>query len=73
VARDHGTLQWKLTATFGDTAGRGALWKVETIAVDAERGLLLIAEEETERMALVIYTVDGRFTGQIVGEDVFKG
>jgi 3-phytase len=69
---DDGRLQWQLTTTFGDTTGRGALWKVETIAVDPERGRLLIADEEESRMALLVYSLDGRFSGTVVGDGVFR-
>jgi 3-phytase len=58
--------------SFGETSGRGALWKVETIAVDPVRDRLLIAEESAGRMGLVVYTTDGRFTGRVVGADTFR-
>jgi 3-phytase len=72
LTADNDDFSWSLTATFGDTEGRGALWKVETIAVDPESGLLLVAEEEASRMALVLYTVDGEFTGTVIGDGIFK-
>jgi 3-phytase len=72
LAADDDQFSWSLTATFGDTEGRGAMWKVETIAVDPDRGLLLVAEEEASRMALVVYTVDGEFTGTVIGDGIFR-
>ncbi len=68
----EGRLHWEPAATFGDTTGRGALWKVETIAVDPEHERLLIADEDEGRMALLVYTTDGRFSGTVVGDTVFR-
>jgi 3-phytase len=69
---DDGTMvTGELMASFGDIEGDGALWKVETIAVDPDRDLLLVAEEDERRMGLRVYTRDGRFTGRIVGAGMF--
>jgi 3-phytase len=68
---DGATVDGELVRSFGDIDGDGALWKVETIAVDPDRDVLLIAEEDERRMGLRVYTRDGRFTGRVVGVDVF--
>jgi 3-phytase len=65
-------LEWSLTASFGDTEGRGALHKVESIAVDVDRGVLLIADEEASRMGLRVYTLDGTFSGTVIGEEFLR-
>ncbi len=62
----------ELISSFGETEGDGALWKVETIAVDAANDALLVVDETETRMGLRIYTLDGEFTGAVVGRDVFE-
>lgn len=59
----------KLLNLFGDTEGVGVLSKVETIAVDADNNRLLIADELEK--VLKIYSLDGRFTGEIMGKGDF--
>jgi 3-phytase len=60
----------KLLAQFGDTEGSGVLSRVETIAADADNNRLLIADEL--KKVFKIYSLDGRFTGKIMGEGVFR-
>jgi 3-phytase len=54
---------------FGDTTGEGVLWKVESIATDPEYNRLLIADELENRIK--IYSLDGRFTDEVMGEGNF--
>jgi 3-phytase len=56
---------------FGDTSGPGVLKVVESIAADAPNNRLLIAEELETASHIKVYTLDGKFTGQIVGESLF--
>ncbi len=63
---DRVELQW--IKTFGDDDGNGALWKVESIAVDPFYNRLFIADEHEERQNVKIYTLDGQFTGQTIGD-----
>jgi 3-phytase len=72
LKEDAGGVAAERLASFGEVEGRGALHKVETIGVDPVRRLLLVADETPERMGLVVYTVDGSFTGTVVGADVFR-
>lgn len=58
----------QLLRTFGDQEGDGALWKVESIAVDPQHNRLFIADEHPERKNIKVYTLDGQFTGQIIGD-----
>ena len=60
----------ELVRTFGDTSAAGALRKVESIAVDPANDRLLIADEE--RLDIKIYTLDGRFTGEVMGRGVIR-
>ncbi len=56
---------------FGDTVGPGVLKVVESIAVDVPNNRLLIAEELETASHIKVYTLDGKFTGQIIGADRF--
>ena len=56
---------------FGDTSGPGVLKVVESIAVDLPNQRLLIAEELETGSHIKVYTPEGKFTGQILGEGLF--
>ncbi|MGH7475298.1 MAG: phytase precursor [Longimicrobiales bacterium] len=55
---------------FGDTAGAGRLGKVESLAVDADAGLLLVADEIARDVK--VYDVSGTFTGQVLWQGVIE-
>jgi 3-phytase len=57
-----------LERIFGDNDGPGALWKVESIAADPAYNRLYIADEHKEHKNIKIYTMDGQFTGQTIGD-----
>lgn len=57
-------------SAFGDTSGHGCLRKVESIGIDPLRQWLVIAEEQEG--TLKIYSVDGRFSGLVVGAGLFQ-
>jgi 3-phytase len=74
--------QYRVTATgsglraepiraFGDTTGPGVLKVVESIALDLPNQRLLIAEELETGSHIKVYTPEGKFTGQIIGEGLF--
>ena len=56
---------------FGDTSGPGVLKVVESIAVDMPNQRLLIAEELETGSHIKVYTPEGKFTGQILGQGLF--
>jgi 3-phytase len=56
---------------FGDTSGPGVLKVVESIALDLPNQRLLIAEELETGSHIKVYTPEGKFTGQIIGEGLF--
>ena len=62
-----------LVKAFGDTTGAGVLRKVESIAVDPERGVLLIAEELEGQSEFREYSLDGRYREKSLGEGRFPG
>ncbi len=51
---------------FGDTAGDGALFTVESILIDRNLDRLLIADENEERRNIKIYNTEGEFTELII-------
>jgi len=65
----------RLTATFGgsfgDTTAAGAIRVTESILADAANDRLVIAEELETDSHLKVYTLDGQFTGQVVGRGYF--
>jgi 3-phytase len=65
------TLSAELVGTFGDTAGPGVLKVVESIAADVPNNRLLIAEELETGSHIKVYSLDGRFTGQIIDSGLF--
>jgi len=76
TARVH---QFSLTAvpyaarwvrTFGTTSGAGRLGDVEAVQVDYVHQRLLVADEEQQNVK--VFTLAGRFTGQIMGEKSFR-
>jgi 3-phytase len=73
VVRHSGdTVEATHVRAFGDTHGPGLLRKVETIGVDAVYDRLLIAEELETIREIKVYTLAGRFTGQVIPNRLFK-
>jgi 3-phytase len=58
-------------STFGDEEGPGVLYKVESIAADPLYNRLFIADEHRIAKNIKIYTLDGQFTGHILGAGLF--
>ena len=68
---EGGTLASRHVRDFGATTGPGVLHVVESIAADVPRERLLIAEEEEGDSKIMVYTMDGMFTGQIIPATFF--
>lgn len=66
-----GRIEAEHVRAFGDTSGPGVLHKVETIAVDPAHDRVLVADEDAAVREIKIYTLDGRFTGQVIPNDLF--
>ena len=63
--------EWK--RSFGETEGPGVLQEVESLAGDPAYNRLLVADEEMRtEQNIKVYTLDGRFTGTILGDGVFR-
>ena len=57
---------------FGETSGPGVLRVVESIWGDPDNDRLLVAEEDPAGGRVIkVYSFDGRFTGEVIGEGVF--
>lgn len=66
-------VEGELLHSFGDTAGPGVLHVVESIHGDPAHDRLLVADEDMERgQNIKVYDLAGRFTGQVLGEGVFR-
>jgi 3-phytase len=60
---------------FGETGGPGVLRVVESLWGDPEYDRLMIAEEDEDPVrgrVIKVYTLAGRFAGDLVGEGVFR-
>lgn len=64
---EGGGVDAELVRTFGDTSGEGVLTTVESIAADVLHDRLLIADEAKGVQNIKVYTLSGRFTGQLLG------
>lgn len=72
VKVDGGRVRARLTGMFGDTTEAASLHTVESIAGDNEHDRLLIADEDEKRPStLREYTLEGRYTGRSLPQDVF--
>ncbi len=63
---EAGGLRSRPVRAFGATSGPGVLHVVESIAVDPAGERLLIAEEEEGDSKILVYGMDGAFTGSII-------
>lgn len=72
VKKQDGKVDISFEQTFGDQEGPGVLMKVESIAIDREHNRLIIADEHPLQKNLKIYTLNGIFTDQIIGNGLFK-
>ncbi|MDA0349883.1 MAG: hypothetical protein O3C43_18955 [Verrucomicrobia bacterium] len=59
--------------SFGDTSGLGVLNIVESVYGDPVHDSLMVGDEEisSEGQTIKRYTLDGRFTGDVIGRGVF--
>lgn len=64
------TLAAAYGGAFGDTAGAGRLRVVESLALDAGQGILLIADEAARDVK--VYHLDGSFTGRVLWGDLIR-
>ncbi|MBR9977505.1 MAG: phytase precursor [Bacteroidetes bacterium] len=69
---EENTVTGSLLHAFGATTGNGVLQLVESICVDTLHNRLLIADEYNKNNDIKIYDLDGAFTGEILGSDVFR-
>lgn len=72
VERDGAGLRSTLVQSFGDTAGEGALHVVESIAADPLTERLLVADEAAGYHDIKVYSLGGRFTGEVLGRGLFQ-
>jgi 3-phytase len=67
----NGQLESEHINLFGDTAGQGILHKVESIYADPRHNRILIADEAFSERSVKIYSLDGRFTGEVIPNTYF--
>ena len=65
------TLQSEHVRAFGETSGPGVLHVVESLWGDPMNDRLLVAEEEEGDSKLIVYTMDGAFTGTVINASFF--
>jgi 3-phytase len=66
------TVAATLEGTVGDAEGPGRLVVVESILADPAHDRLLIADEDESQRSIKVFRLDGSFTGQQLGEGVFR-
>lgn len=73
--RTEGTAEAEWERSIGEKSGPGALAVVESIVGDPALDHLVIAEESMDAggQCLKVYDFEGNFTGQLVGEGLFRG
>ena len=65
--------QARHTKAFGDTEGPGVLYVVESLWGDPANDRLLIAEEDPAGGRVIKpYSMAGRYTGPLIGEEIFR-
>lgn len=67
-----GSLNSDHIKAFGATQGEGVLKKVESLMADEAYNRLLVADEDSVQNNIKVYDLEGNFTGQIMGEGIFK-
>jgi 3-phytase len=72
IKNHGGKVAISFVKTFGDREGSGVLHKVESIAIDKAHDRLIIADEYEKQKNIKIYTLDGIFTGQILGAGLIE-
>ena len=68
---EDGNLKAGHIKAFGETAGDGVLYKVESILLDREYDRLLIADEHELHRNVKIYNLNGDYTGVVVSHKYF--
>lgn len=68
---EHGAIAAEHVRAFGETSGGGVLHAVESLALDIVHDRLLVAEEEEGDSKILVYTLDGRFTGEAIPASFF--
>lgn len=68
----NGSLKSDYVKAFGATDEVGALRVVESLMADEVYNRLIIADEDSIQNHLKVYDLNGNFTGEIIGEGLFK-
>ncbi len=61
-------LDVEFVRSFGEATGDGALYRVESLAIDRPMGRLYLADESRLRLNLKAYSLDGAFLGTTFGD-----
>lgn len=69
---ENNRLEAEWIKAFGDTAGEGVLYTVESILIDREYGRLLISDEHEEHRDIKVYDTEGLFTGKTLAQQYFQ-
>jgi 3-phytase len=61
-------LEVEFVRSFGEATGDGALYRVESMAIDRSLGRLYLADESRLRLNLKAYSLEGEFLGTTFGD-----
>ena len=67
----EGRIEARHRVSFGATSGPGVLKTVESVFGDPVHGRLLVADEDVRSRDIKVYSLDGEFTGRVIGQGVF--
>ncbi len=70
LLQGDGGLRARFLGSFGEAAGPGALLVVESIQVDQDQDVVLVADEY--RFELKLYGLDGGYRGRTVAGDLYR-
>jgi 3-phytase len=62
------SLEVEFVRSFGEPTGEGALYRVESMAIDRPLGRLYVADESLLRRNLKVYSLEGEFLGLTFGD-----
>ncbi len=67
--RNGDRIRFDHVESFGETKGGGVLVTLESIAIDADHGHVLLCDEDDSQSNVKVYTLAGEFTGRTFGAE----
>jgi 3-phytase len=68
-----GALRAEWVSAFGEASGAGEIKEPESVVIDDRLGRVLLCDEDPTQKNVKVYTLDGKFTGQVFGGGLILG